>query len=58
MGKKPAATTVRKVMAMPLSMWRDVVRFQEAENILTETETVRRLLQAALRAESAKAQTK
>jgi hypothetical protein len=53
MSKEPDPR-IRKTVALPESMWRDVAAFQEAERIATEGEAVRRLIHAALRAEKRK----
>ena len=46
---------VRKTVALPASMWADVAAYQASERITTEVEALRRLVQAAVRAERGKA---
>jgi hypothetical protein len=40
---------IRKTIALPESMWRDIAHYQTQERILTEAEAVRRLVQMSLR---------
>ena len=53
--EKKLDTNLRKTVALPESMWRDIAWFQGRERIATEVEALRRLVQIALRSERRKA---
>jgi hypothetical protein len=51
---KPPETMKRKSVTIPQSMWEEVAAYRRIEQIGSEMETLRRLIQAGLRAETRK----
>jgi hypothetical protein len=47
--------TIRRYIALPGDLWRDIEEYRERERIVTTADAVRRLIVAGLRAESGKA---
>lgn len=48
---QPPETMKRKTVTLPESMWAEVTDYRRVEQIGSEMETLRRLIQAGLRAE-------